>query len=142
MPDSNGKQNPVDIAHRLGIWMAVLGLAAYLFNIGAWVGAADEKFEDADTVEKKQDALIIQVTTLATQAKATTTAVESNTTAIQTSKQEILDAMQEPIGAASLKSLRKRTRATMGRCQGFNCAPKVNGLLAEHNGQDIMSLVS
>lgn len=58
------------------------------------------------------------------------------------SEQEILDAMQEPLSATSLKSLRKRTRATMGRCQGFNCAPKVYSLLSEHSGHDIRLLVS
>ena len=43
MPDTNGNQKPADIAHRVGIWVAVAGLWLYMLNIGSWVGAADEK---------------------------------------------------------------------------------------------------
>ena len=94
MPDSNGKQKWSDIAHRIGIWGAVVAIAVKLFSVGAWVGAADEKFADAETVETKQDDLILQVNTLATVAKATTKAVEDNKTAIETSRTEILEAIR------------------------------------------------
>ncbi len=43
---------------------------------------------------------------------------------------EILDAMHTPIPACSPDSLRRRTRAQMGRCQGFFCAAEVASLLA------------
>lgn len=37
------------------------------------------------------------------------------------SRGELMDAMCAPIPALSLDSLRRRTRASQGRCQGFNC---------------------
>jgi glycerol-3-phosphate dehydrogenase len=47
------------------------------------------------------------------------------------SEGEIIDAIQSPLGARTLNAIRKRTRATMGRCQGFNCLPHVMNLLAK-----------
>jgi len=37
------------------------------------------------------------------------------------SRGELLDALKAPIPATSLDALRRRTRASQGRCQGFNC---------------------
>ncbi|MBI3152421.1 MAG: FAD-dependent oxidoreductase [Chloroflexi bacterium] len=37
------------------------------------------------------------------------------------SRGELMDAMNAPIPATSLDGLRRRTRASQGRCQGFNC---------------------
>ncbi len=37
------------------------------------------------------------------------------------SRGELLDALKAPIPANSLDALRRRTRASQGRCQGFNC---------------------
>jgi len=37
------------------------------------------------------------------------------------SRGELTDAMNAPIPATTLDALRRRTRATQGRCQGFNC---------------------
>ena len=88
----NGKAT---IVNRIGTWLAILGIGAYVFDMGQWVGAADEKFEDAQTVEEKQETLILQVNTLTIEAHATTKAVESNTKAIETSRREILDAIKE-----------------------------------------------
>jgi len=45
------------------------------------------------------------------------------------SQAEILAAMKAPIPAADLDGLRRRTRALMGRCQGFFCAATLNELL-------------
>ena len=95
MPDTNGKQTGVDIVHRLGIWLVVFGLGAYMMDIGAWVGAADEKFKDAQTVEEKQDALILDVNTIKLTQVTQTKAIEANATAIEESKDEILDAIKE-----------------------------------------------
>ena len=95
MPDTNGNQKPTDIAHRLGIWAAVAGLALYVFNLGQWVGAADEKFADAQTVEEKQETLILDVNTLTTEQRHTKEAVEANKRAIEQSRQEILAAIKE-----------------------------------------------
>ncbi len=58
------------------------------------------------------------------------------------SEQDILNTIQGPLGARTLKSLRKRTRATMGRCQGFNCAPNVTKLLSEAANVDLEQLLS
>ncbi len=44
---------------------------------------------------------------------------------------EILDATHSIIPARNADSLRRRTRAQMGRCQGFFCAAEVNALLTE-----------
>jgi glycerol-3-phosphate dehydrogenase len=37
------------------------------------------------------------------------------------SRAELIDAMRAPIPATTLDGLRRRTRASQGRCQGFNC---------------------
>jgi len=42
---------------------------------------------------------------------------------------EIRDACRAPIPPADLDGLRRRTRATMGRCQGFFCGARVRALL-------------
>ena len=42
---------------------------------------------------------------------------------------EILDALTSTIPAADLDGLRRRTRAQMGRCQGFFCGAHVTELL-------------
>jgi glycerol-3-phosphate dehydrogenase len=44
---------------------------------------------------------------------------------------EILDALAEPLPAVDLDGLRRRTRALMGRCQGFYCGAEVRALLAD-----------
>lgn len=49
---------------------------------------------------------------------------------------EILDAIHSPIPARTLDALRRRTRATQGRCQGFNCRAAVVDILARETGQD------
>jgi glycerol-3-phosphate dehydrogenase len=45
---------------------------------------------------------------------------------------EIRDAARSPIPPTDLDGLRRRTRALMGRCQGFYCGAHVAGALAEH----------
>jgi len=95
MANGNGKSSPLDIIHRVGIWGGMITLFIYMLNIGQWVGAADEKFKDAQTVEEKQDALILQVNTVAILQGVQTTAIQENKDAIETSKQEILEAIRE-----------------------------------------------
>ena len=85
----------MDMAHRLGIWTGLLALAVYVINIGAWVGAADEKFVDAETVEQKQEEMIVRQTVIATKQDSIEKAVEENKKAIETSRKEILDAIKE-----------------------------------------------
>lgn len=54
---------------------------------------------------------------------------------------EILDATQATIPARDFDSLRRRTRAQMGRCQGFFCSAEVTALLAETTGQSVAALL-
>jgi len=46
-------------------------------------------------------------------------------------KKEILEAANNPLGARSLISIKYRTRAMMGRCQGGYCLPRIMELLKE-----------
>ncbi len=55
---------------------------------------------------------------------------------------EILDAIHSPVPARTLDALRRRTRATQGRCQGFNCQAHVIDILAQETGQDPRFLLS
>jgi len=41
------------------------------------------------------------------------------------SQREILSAMEGPVPAGNLGGLKRRTRATMGRCQGFYCSARL-----------------
>jgi glycerol-3-phosphate dehydrogenase len=43
---------------------------------------------------------------------------------------EIRDALAGPIPPTDLDGLRRRTRALMGRCQGFFCGAELRALLA------------
>jgi glycerol-3-phosphate dehydrogenase len=56
---------------------------------------------------------------------------------------EVRDAARSPIPPADLDGLRRRTRALMGRCQGFFCAAHLPAILAEDTGRspaEIMEL--
>ena len=44
---------------------------------------------------------------------------------------ELRDALASPVPARDLDGLRRRTRALMGRCQGFYCGAEVASMLAE-----------
>lgn len=46
------------------------------------------------------------------------------------SEGEILDAIHRPLGARSLDSVKRRTRAGMGRCQAGFCSPRTMEILA------------
>lgn len=47
---------------------------------------------------------------------------------------EILDAIRRPLGARSVDGVKRRTRATMGRCQGGFCSSRVMAILARELG--------
>ncbi len=49
---------------------------------------------------------------------------------------EIRDAASSPVPPTDLDGLRRRTRALMGRCQGFFCGANVARELASHTGRD------
>ena len=50
------------------------------------------------------------------------------------SEQEIIDCIHRPVGASSIKGVRKRVRPGMGRCQGGFCEPRVLEILARELG--------
>ena len=50
---------------------------------------------------------------------------------------EIRDAFASPIPPVDLDGLRRRTRAHMGRCQGFYCGAHVAAALAEHSSATV-----
>ncbi len=50
------------------------------------------------------------------------------------SEAEILEAIRRPVGAVTLDGVKRRTRASMGRCQGGFCTPKIMKLLSEELG--------
>ena len=47
------------------------------------------------------------------------------------SRGEIRDALRSPIPPCDAARLRRRTRALMGRCQGFFCGAEVEAMLRE-----------
>lgn len=49
-------------------------------------------------------------------------------------KQEILDAINNPLGARTLVSIKYRARASMGRCQGGFCIPRITRILRDEFG--------
>ena len=55
---------------------------------------------------------------------------------------EIQDACRATIPARSLDDLRRRTRASMGRCQGFYCAARLVDLLVRETGRPAHELVA
>jgi glycerol-3-phosphate dehydrogenase len=54
---------------------------------------------------------------------------------------EIRDAAASPIPPTDLDGLRRRTRALMGRCQGFFCGAHLPALLAELSGRDVAEIM-
>jgi len=54
-------------------------------------------------------------------------------------RKEIIDSINNPLEATSLNAIKYRSRATMGRCQGGFCGPRVVDLLIE-NGHSPESL--
>ncbi len=55
---------------------------------------------------------------------------------------EIRDAARATIPARSVDGLRRRTRAQMGRCQGFYCAAEIDALLAQASGRPLAELLA
>jgi glycerol-3-phosphate dehydrogenase len=53
---------------------------------------------------------------------------------------EILDAIRRNPRPTTLDGVKRRTRATMGRCQGGFCSPRIVELLAEEMGESLLSV--
>ncbi len=52
-------------------------------------------------------------------------------------KKEVIDALNNPLGARSMNSVKVRCRASMGRCQGGFCWPKIVELMEDAEVRDI-----
>jgi len=52
----------------------------------------------------------------------------------QITEGEILDVIRRPVGARTVKGVKKRARPGMGRCQGGFCEPRVVDILAQELG--------
>lgn len=55
---------------------------------------------------------------------------------------EIVDATRATIPARGLDAVRRRTRALLGRCQGFYCMAEVTNLVAEYTGRSVSQLLA
>jgi glycerol-3-phosphate dehydrogenase len=55
---------------------------------------------------------------------------------------EIVAATHSAIPARSVDALRRRTRALLGRCQGFYCAAAVTALVSEQTGRSVEELTA
>ena len=56
---------------------------------------------------------------------------------IDAESEEILDAIHRPLGARSLDSVKRRTRAGMGRCQAGFCSPRTMEILSRELSMDM-----
>lgn len=56
-------------------------------------------------------------------------------------RREIEAALQGPLAARSLAGLKRRTRVTMGRCQGFFCSGELAAITAGHFGEPLASRI-
>lgn len=54
---------------------------------------------------------------------------------------EIVDAINRPLGAKNLDGIKRRVRATAGRCQGGFCSPKIIEILARELDKDQKEIV-
>ena len=52
----------------------------------------------------------------------------------QISQGEILDHLTSPLRPLTLDAIKRRTRAQMGRCQGFDCQIKIAEIISDHFG--------
>ena len=56
-------------------------------------------------------------------------------------KAEILAAIRNPLGARTVASVKNRTRATMGRCQGGYCETRIANLIREESGGKVTEIL-
>jgi len=53
---------------------------------------------------------------------------------------EIVNAIHSPIPATTIDAIKRRTRSSMGRCQGGFCGPKIVNILARELGKDVTEI--
>jgi hypothetical protein len=82
-------------ANRVAVWAAIIPMGLYVLNMGQWVGAADEKLKDAQTVEITQRAILLQQATLAAGQENLKESVEELKKQAKEDKKEILQAIKE-----------------------------------------------
>lgn len=58
------KPEQQSLANRVATWAAIIPMGLYVMNMGQWVGAADEKFENAEQVEEQVDDIKERITKL------------------------------------------------------------------------------
>ncbi|MDR3265391.1 MAG: (2Fe-2S)-binding protein, partial [Synergistaceae bacterium] len=51
-------------------------------------------------------------------------------------KKEIREAIENPLGARTMASIKYRSRALMGRCQGGFCTPRIVRMLRDEYGYE------
>ena len=54
---------------------------------------------------------------------------------------EIVDAINRPLGARTVDGIKRRVRASAGRCQGGFCLPHLMEILARELGEDMSDVV-
>ena len=100
MANGSGHQNG-GVANRVASWATMAAIAGYVLYIGQWVGAADEKFKDAESVEQKQEVINDKVTRIETEVEHVKNNVE-DVKREQAKQNEKLDAI--------LRALERDTR--------------------------------
>jgi len=53
---------------------------------------------------------------------------------------EIVDSMNSPLRPRTMDSLKRRTRALMGRCQGFDCQVQIAEIISDRTGIEISKI--
>lgn len=53
---------------------------------------------------------------------------------------EIVNAIHSPIPATTVDAVKRRTRSSMGRCQGGFCVPKIINILARELDKDVTEI--
>ena len=53
---------------------------------------------------------------------------------------EISDSMDSPLKPRTMDALKRRTRALMGRCQGFDCQVQIAEIISDHTGIEISKI--
>lgn len=84
MTHGNGVMHPME---RIGSWATLVGMGLYVMYIGQWVGAADEKFDNAQKTEETQEQIKERLTRLEEQ-------VESNDEKSAVRDEQILKAIE------------------------------------------------
>ena len=118
-----------------------LGIADYVLDL---LGDARQQLRDKEETQTPHMPMIGEAFTRPYQDEA---AIAADATCghivchcERVTEAEIIAATRAPIPARDLNGLRRRTRAMMGRCQGFYCTANVSRLFADATGQTLTHL--